>query len=355
MAGKTGTYTLDDLLAARFAEVRAVEFGIDQLVTVLQADLEAHNAIMEDLLREFADPTTDVFRRQGTSIDGEFQEIDEIGRVPTQKVAAGQTVGFPLRKFQHGIGWTQDFQDRASVQDFAQSQLAAQQAHRKIVARELKRAIFNAANYTWVDIYTVQPIDVPVKAFWNADSANIPNGPNGEAFDGATHTHYLGSATLTTAAVDALINTIVEHGFGRNVRIYINKSNEAAWRALTGFQAYVVSELTLGTAANIPTNTNLDVTRLDNRAIGRYGAAEIWVKPWMIANYAVALDTGSEAKPLAFRRDRIRPGLYTASQIAIFPLLAEYMQVFLGFGVWNRGNGAVLQFNNASYTTPTIN
>jgi hypothetical protein len=354
MAPRTGTYTLDDLLAAQFATVRAIEFGVDQLVAVLQADLEVHNSIMEDLLGEFADPTFDIFRRQGTSTDGSFVEVDELGRGPTQKIKAGQTVGFPLRKFQHPIGWTQDYQDRATVQDFAQSQVNAQKAHRRLVARELKRALYGATNYTWVDIYSPHAIDVPVKAFWNADSAGIPDGPNGEVFNGATHTHYIGSATLTTAAVDSTINTIVEHGFGSRIRIYINKADQAAWQALSGFQAYVIADLTLGTGAGIPTNANLDTTRLDNRAIGRYGAAEIWVKPWAIANYAVALSSGSDQKPLAWRRDTVRPGLYTAAQLNQFPLIAEYMQAFLGFGVWNRGNGAVLQFNNASYTTPTI-
>ncbi|HEX6053354.1 MAG TPA: hypothetical protein VFZ21_28995, partial [Gemmatimonadaceae bacterium] len=227
MAPRTGTYTLEDLLAQQFATVRAVEFGVDQLVQVLQADLATHNAIMEELLGEFAEPTFDIFRRQGTSTDGEFQEVDEIGRVATQKVRAGQTVGFPLRKFQHAIGWTQDYQDRASVQDFATAQLNAQKAHRRLVTRELRKALYGAVNYTWVDIYAPSAIDVPVKAFWNADGAAIPNGPNGEIFDGATHTHYFGSASLTTAAVDALIDTIVEHGFGNRIRIYINRADEA--------------------------------------------------------------------------------------------------------------------------------
>lgn len=354
MAQRTGTYTLEDLLAQRFALVRAIDFGIDQLVTVLQTDLEVHNSIMEDLLGEFAEPTFDIFRRQGNSTDGEFNEVDEIGRTPTQKVVAGQTVGFPLRKFQHGIGWTQDYQDRATVQDFAISQINAQKAHRRLVARELKRAIYTATNYTWVDIYAPAAIDVPVKAFWNADGAAIPNGPNGEVFVGSSHTHYLGSATLTAAALDSLINTVIEHGFGSQIRIYINRADEAAMRAVTGFQPFIIADLTTGTAANIPTNANLDTSRLDNRRIGRYGAAEVWVKPWAQPFYAICLDTGSTQKPLAFRRDVVRPGLYMAAQIAAFPLIAEYMQAFLGFGVWNRGNGAVLQFNNATYTSPVI-
>jgi hypothetical protein len=238
MAQRTGTYTLEDLLAARFSVVRAVEFGVDTLVDVLQADLAVHNAIMEELLGEFADPTFDIFRRQGTSIDGEFNEVDEIGRTPTQKVQPG--------------------------------------------------------------------------------------------------------------------NTVVEHGFGTRLRIYINRADEAAWTALSGFAVYPQPEMTTGTAAGIPTNATLDITRMDNRAIGRYKAAEVWVKPWTTANYAICIDVGNASKPLAFRRDRVRPGLYTAAQLNAFPLIAEYMQAFLGFAVWNRGNGAVLQFNNATYTIPTI-
>lgn len=353
MAQRTGTHTLPDLLAARFAEVRAVEYGIDNLVAVLQADVETHNAIMEDLIGEFADPTFDIFRRQGTSTDGEFQEVDEFGRAPTQKVAPGQTVGFPMRKFQHPLGWTQDFQDRATVQDFAIGQVNAQKAHRRLVARELKRAIYGAANYTWVDIYAPNVIDVPVKAFYNADGAGIPNGPNGEVFVGASHTHYLASATLTVAAADSLILTVIEHGFGSQLRIFINKADETGWRGLSGFQAYPADYLTRGMPTTLMPGGTLDVTRTDNRAIGRYGAAEVWVKPWAVANYAICVSAGA-SKPLAWRRDRIHPGLYLAATMNIFPLYAQYMQVFLGFGVWNRGNGAVLQFNNGTYTSPSI-
>ena len=44
----------------------------------------------------------------------------------------------------------------------------------------------------------------------------------------------------------------------------------------------------------------LDMSRLDNRAIGIFEGAEVWVKPWMIQNYCFAWDAASPNKPTSW-------------------------------------------------------
>ena len=199
----------------------------------------------------------------------------------------------------------------------------------------------------------VDGVDLAVKRLVNADSANIPEGPNGETFDGATHTHYIGEASLTAVFVQAAIDNLVEHGHGQMVKIAISKTDEAAFRLLTGFTAYPDPRI-IYRATDTPGQT-VDITRLDNRAIGIFGGAEVWVKSWMPANYLFVWDAGSEPPLMVRTRENANlTGLRIAATNSMFPLYAQYMQDDFGVGVWNRTNGVVLYFANATYTDPTI-
>lgn len=355
MPMKTGTLDITALKSYRFQTV--AEFGEDTAAKVLQADLAVHNELVNDLVSNFALPTTDLQKRAGVSVaGGVMYEVDEYGRGPAQRDFGGQTVGFPLRKFQIALGWTANFMRVKTPGDLADQQIGIEQAHLRRIQFEFKRALLTPTNYTFRD-HLVDGVDLAVKALYNADSSSIPNGPNGETFNGATHTHYLFNNGLATAAVDALINTVIEHGFGGKIVIFINSANETAFRALTGFTPFVDARFVQGTA-NTHVERAVDITRLDNRAIGYYGAAEIWVKPWMIANYCFCFDISSELKPLCFRErtGSSMRGLQIVSEIPIYPLYSKHMEAEFGLGVWNRGNGAVLYFAGGAvaYVAPTL-
>jgi hypothetical protein len=193
-----------------------------------------------------------------------------------------------------------------------------------------------------------------VKRFVNADGASIPDGPNGEVYDGSTHTHYDAIAGLTAAALQASIRDVVEHGHGGKVVTVINIADEATVRALTGFTAYLDPRITLNSNAREATQ-RLDITRLDNRAIGIFDSSEIWIKPWGIANYALSFDATTGNKPLLLRtRSGGAPTLEIAAELDTYPLYSQYMESEFGLGVWTRTNGAVLYFGGGSYTNPTI-
>ncbi len=353
MATQTGTLDISSLLAARFQS--AVAFGLSTIQRILEADVAAHNTIVLQMVSEICEVTTDRQRIYGTSASGEMVEVDEFGRSPTQKSAPGATVGFPLRLFQYGLGWTQKWLETRTPADLAIAVQAAEKAHLKAIQKEVKRAIFLSANYTFND-HLVDKVDLAVKRFINADSAGIPEGPNGEAFDGATHTHYSPVAALDAASLTALIDNVVEHGHGGMVKVAIARANEAAVRGLTGFTAYQDPRLVFGASTTGVPGTRLDITRLDNRAIGIYGAAEVWVKPWAIANYAFAWDAAAAQKPLGFRQrqQQTLQGLRIAAQLDTHPLHAQYMEAEYGIGVWTRTNGGVLYFNGGAYVDPTI-
>lgn len=353
----TGTLTVADLQANRFQS--AADFGLNTIAEVLRDDLAAYNRVLDEMLTDIAVTTTDSQRIYGASAEGEMYEADEYDRGLSVKTAGGTTVGFPLKKFVVNIGWTQDYAHLATPADFAEAMLAAQARHTRAVRRELQRAIFGSANYTWREKYVPPLIDLAVKRLVNADGASIPNGPNGETFTAASHTHYdfLDGASPTAAFLTALIDDVVEHGHGGRVLLNINRAAETAVRALTGFTAYADPRLVLGTQANQPA-ARLDISRMDNRAIGLFGAAEVWVRSWVPAGYVFVYDAAGELKPIARRvhpSSRLR-GLRIAAQLEDYPLFAETMDSYFGFGVWNRTNGAVGYYASSAsaYVVPTF-
>lgn len=352
MSGRTGTHDINSLLAVR--NQSAAQFGLNTIQQVLNADLDAHNTLMRQALGEFVEITTDRQRISGASGTTEMKRMDEYGRAPTQRHAQNAQVGFPLDLFAHALGWTRRWEKKRTPADFAQATINAEIAHRKRVLQEIKRAIFLSANYTHTDDL-VDEISFGVKRLTNADGAPIPDGPNGEVFDGATHTHYLAGAALTTALADSLVNTVVEHNHGGRIRIYINKAQEAAWKALTGFQSYLLAQITPATTAAVVTTPRLDASRTDNRAIGMWGAAEVWVKPWIPSNYAFAFDIEFPGKPVAVREDTDGSlNLRVVAEIDAHPLVAQYAEAIFGAGVWTRTNGAVLYTGGGAYVDPAI-
>jgi hypothetical protein len=335
----TGTYDISSLLAAQHQSLK--DFGMQTVVQVLQADLAAHNDIVTRMVTELCEVTTDAQRIYGASASGEMVEVDEYGRAPTQVTLPGATVGFPLRLFQFNVGWTRKFLETATPADLAKRQLSAEIAHKKQVAIQIQRAIFRATNYTFRD-HLIDNVDLAVKRFVNADSMVIPDGPNGETFTPASHQHYTADATPLVANYTTLIDNVVEHGHGGSVKLCINKAQEATVRGYTGFNAYIDARI-------IPTTTTaigraaLDTSRVDNRAIGILGAAEVWVKSWVPATYAFCYDAGDPRKPLAFRQRTATAlqGLRIAAEIDTHPLQAQYFESEYGIGVWTRTNGAL--------------
>ena len=95
-----------------------------------------------------------------------------------------------------------------------------------------------------------------------------------------------------------------------------------------------------------------------DRAIGIFGAAEVWVKPWMPANYLLVVDEGTGTmKPLAFR---VQEDDATLSEFSIraedesYPLRARTMARDFGVAPANRHMAASLFVGNTSYVAPVL-
>lgn len=355
MFGTNFTY---DLLVSRTERDALLEdVGLEKVYDAIEDGLEVHNSLTEEVFGFYAEVRNAVrpddyrYETYGENRVLDFEQVDEIGVVDAQKVAAGYTVGFAIDRHQLAVQWTNDFLEHATVEELLRDFTAARQGDQIQTRNNLLNAIFNPVNRVEVDRFH-NHVGVNVKALVNADGLNIPEGPHGQVFDGATHNHYLANATLTEAAAINLVETVKEHYLSGDVRVFINKAQEATWRAFNEFYPYVLQGVhprddrdgAQGTERQMP---------LDDRAIGEFKGAEVWVKPWQPAHYAFCLISSANIRKVARIRRR-RGGLYVVSQSEKFPLLARRLENNYGSGVLERTAGAILYSNGASYVAPTF-
>lgn len=353
-----GTLQVLDTLASTQQTVAA--YGEDRAFQEIERAREIHNAQVRDMMAAFCEITTDRQRRYGSADAMHMDEIDEFGTPDAQKIAAGVTVGFPLRLFGTSVQWTRKYFQVATGRELAAQVMGVLDADLKLTQREIKRALFYPTNVSFLD-RLVDNVTLAIKRLVNADSASIPLGPNGESFDGSTHTHFLYTDSTSLAAADmaALITAVAEHVNSGMVVVGINTAQEAAVRGLTGFSAYTDARLVLpGGYTTVTAGATLDLMNTGNRAIGVFGQAEIWVKPWIPSGYLAAWLASGAEKALAMRERSPGSGaLQIAAEDENHPLRARTWDREFGVAVWNRTAAAVMYIdtgNGDAYVAPTI-
>lgn len=349
-----GTHSIDDLLATTSTSV--ANFGEQTTYEALNTYLQAHNAILQTQLADLVETTTDRQRRAGGVDTMVMEDLDEYGRADAQKVATIDTVGFPLRQYGAALQWTRKYMLQATPAELAAQTQALATADNLKMQVLIKRAIFLPTNRTNVDLLVDKVTLAPVKALQNADGSPMMYGPNGEVFDGSTHTHYLARAggSLVGSDVDSLVSTVTEHYTSGQALLYINAAQEATIRGFTNFDRYYAPGIQPAISAQYANRATLDVSNVGNRAIGLWnGTAEVWVKPWIPAGYLFAWIRGQQ-KPLVMReRSAGSSALQLDYDNEQFPLRAKQMSREVGFGAWTRTNGAVLYAGGTSYTAPS--
>jgi hypothetical protein len=353
-----GTLSTLDTLAATQQSI--AQYGEDRAWAEVQAAMMAHNRQMNELLGALVERTTDRQRRYGSAAAKTMQVADQFGRPQAQKVTAGVTLGFPLRLYEDALQWTRKFvQTPGSAQQLAAEFDAILDADYRQVTYEIKSALLSPTNYTFADIL-VDNVNLAVKRLVNADSAAIPLGPNGESFTASTHTHYLytAAASLAAADVSGLISTVLEHNNRGRLEIWIASAQETAFRALTGFVADIAAYLVRGGGATTDvTNRDLDLMNPQNRRIGMFGVAEVFVKPWMPAGYLACVNVGAAEAPLVMRTRDGMGDLQLVYEDDNHPLRARAYEREFGVGVWSRVGAAVLYIDSGSggaYVAPTL-
>lgn len=351
-----GTLTTLDTLAATQSSI--AQYDEDRAWDQVRVALEAHNRDLDEVVGSLVEFTGDRQRRYGSAASKNMQELDQFGRAEAQKITAGVTVGFPMRLYGDALQWTRKFiQTPGSAAQLAAELTAIMDADRRNRIYQIKRALFTPTNYNFDDIL-VDNVTLAVKRLVNADSAAIPLGPNGESFNAATHTHYLFTAGVAPVASDltALVSTVLEHYNTGTIMVYVNRAQEAVIRTLTGFVPVIASYIERGGGATTDVGTGaLDMLNPNNRFIGYYDAAQVWVKPWVPAGWMLAVVDDARFRPLVMR-DRGQRALQLVADDENHPLRARQYEAEFGVAVWNRTAAAVMYIdtgNGDAYVAPT--
>lgn len=336
-------------------------FGEDRIFDAVQRELDIYNAQVQEALGVFVETTQDRLRRYGSQSYMTMKRVGQGGAPPAQKsVLPGYNIGFPLEEWQLAIQWTKLAFERLPARQIARDVDTATLTDRKNVMWVFKTVLFTPTNRDLVDERTDMPaLNIPVKALLNADGGTIPRGPDNEVFDGTIHTHYSATAAFVAADLTALGLNVTEHYADGDMYYYINRAQEATVSAFTGFYAYQTDPQINPAITSVTTDVNGVAVqrryRLNNRPIGRYAGGEVWIKPWVPANYVVAVNGAAPAKPVVMRTfDATSGNFRLVYEDDTKPLRAQFMAREFGMGAWERQAVAILYTGGGAYVTPTF-
>lgn len=370
-----GNLHVSDALVNLIAnQVKIIDYGPEQAFQQVEQEFVAWNTVLAEEMSQYAEISSEVEYVYGGDGVLEMMESDELNIGIPQKVLEGLVVSAPLRRATINTGWSQDFLSTNSV-DTLQGQVAAMKTgDLQRVERNLRGAIYNNVSKpvyvdgadnpaAWRDRLVVPQVLRPTFPFLNADGGPVPIGPSGEAFDPTTHNHYMaddwtgGSAGSHNAALLALVSNVVEHKVSGTLQIQINFNDEALVRACPDFVKSFEEGVVIAITETYAAGERLNPTNYNNRKIGTFHGFDVWVKPWALHGYIIAMAFGSgQRRPLIWRvrKDGLYSGLSIMMQNKDYPFYSEKVGRDGGCGVWFRDHAAVLDItgNDDVYTLP---
>jgi hypothetical protein len=355
MATAPGIYSISDLLLVKNAS--AAEFGVDHLAATIAAETSYTNNYINEMLSDLAQPTTNQIEVWGGNSATTMDEVDELGGSLPQKQSIGINAAAPLRRFTQKLGWTQKYFEIATPAEIATEYLSLRKGYLLQIQRQVKKAIFNNVRADFVDRLYNGVTLTNVYPFINADSTTLPDSPAGVTFDGSSHDHYLGEGTLTHEFVQALVDTVLEHGNTRGVKLFIALADVEHYLAFDAGFTSLPDSATQTLLTQLVSGQTKDNNDLENRQIGYWsGGIPVFVKPFMIEHYHLCVATQMPEKALLYRQ---RPqaslqGWRVGSPLKEYPLVADYAEAEFGFAAFNRVMAAVYYDANATYAVPTI-
>ncbi len=347
---------LDDLESVN---TTVEDFGQEDLARRFNEALTIHNRTVDEIVRDFVFVHDEPQLAYGIAESVELVEVDEFGTADASAAGGAGNLGFPLRDYLSALQWTRLYIQTHSVAVLATQVDAHAAADLRNLHRQFRRALLTATNnLNYIDRHATG-LELKLRALLNGDGGGVPNGPNGETFDSATHTHYLATASFVVANLQSAISTVAEHGVTGTVRVYINRVQEPTIRGFTGFAPYVDMRIVQPTGSAY-VQEDLDFNDPNNRDIGVFEGSVVSVKPWIPAGYVLVFDTGNGGRDKALGMRTRTGGLTGLGGFGIraehehYPLQARQMGREFGVSVYQRHKAAVLYTGGGSYVVPTI-
>lgn len=299
------------------------------------------------------------------SIDsGELELASEYGEpVGARPGFEHVTLGFKFDWYDLATRMTGRFLADATREQTDAIANAALAADNKTTFKGVMSALLNNTARTNEQGHAVVPL-------WNGDGS-LPPAHDGVAFDG-NHKHFVTSGTASLAAaggqvaLDALMSTVLEHGYADNggqLLLLVNRQEGQQVRAYragaNGLYDFIPGE---GAPARITGEVVIGKTPPaaigDQPLIGAYGPAWVAENGLIPKNYVICLVTrgaNSPHNPVAFREHKTANlrGLRIVPGGDTYPLTSAFYTRGFGTGVRHRSAAAVMQVTaNPAYTVP---
>lgn len=287
----------------------------------------------------------------------DFEEATEFGR-PGKVRFTTIYRGFPLKHYDLGYGFTQEFLDDARAFEIQNTRTTAEGGWWALQMRTAMNAIFDNSPDASTEGVTVLPL-------YNADGEDPPNYRRW-THDG-NHTHYLTSASLDVTAMGTIETHLIHHGYGDDsagggggtIILHVNRAQMATVRGLTGFVP--------ASSASVPVIIDGQVVGNQRAANlfglvpeGYFGKLVIVENNEIPAGYVLATVSGglfSSQNVVGMRRHE-NPSARGLRLIeggnSRYPLIDSVYDGYVGAGVRHRGAAVVLQITGGAYSPPTI-
>ena len=302
----------------------------------------------------------------------DFDEASEFGEPTAGRIPLGVfSLGYDYKDYDKATRWTWKFLRDAPASHLEATHAAVLEADNRLIFRKVMEAIFDNRNRTT----DINQQNYTVYALYNNDGT-VPPPYKGTTFAG-THDHYLvsGAATIDPGDIEALFNTIREHGYGQETGTqYVALVNRVQMEAVKTWrfgQTYggVVSNYDFIPAPGqpsliVPNQLGL----LGGQPPASFGGLPVkgsWGDIWFIeeeyipAGYVLVFGTGGagnlqdpvgmrEHANAAYRGLRLFPGNQQR-----YPLIESFYSRGFGTGIRQRGGAAVMQIKaSGTYDIP---
>ncbi|WP_426241866.1 hypothetical protein [Nocardioides sp. LHG3406-4] len=293
----------------------------------------------------------------------DFEDASEYGQpVGSRPAVTNAALGYMFRWRDAATRFTWQFLADATKEQTDAVTNSVMEADNKQVFQSVMGALFNNAQRTNKEGQPVLPL-------WNGDAMVSPEY-NSKTF-GPSHNHYVttGNAALTQISVDALMELVLEHGYGEgNGGQLVLLVNRAQGNVIRGFRSGINGSYDFIPGAGAPARiTNESVVGDtppaevgDQPLIGAYGPAWVGENSLIPAGYVLCVASGganSSFNPVGFREhstQNLRGLRIVGGENGDYPLTNSFYVRGFGTGVRHRGAAAVLQVTaSGTYTAPT--
>jgi len=298
---------------------------------------------------------------------GEFEESTEYGEpVGLRPTVEELPLGFKFKWYDLAARYTWRYLVDATSAQVDSVANGALTSDSRLVFKGVMGALFNNSRRVNVEGNTVHPL-------YAGAAGDLPPDHDGESFTDS-HNHYVtsGAAVLDQADVDALMELVLEHGYGADpasgrLLLFVNRREGDVVRGFRTVAAggvgkfdFIASEsapayLTTETIVGDKPPTSIGSVPL----IGGYGPAWIAENSLIPKGYVLAVVSGgdnNQYNPVGFR-EHVQPAnrgfRLVKGRTPAYPIIDSFYVRGFGTGVRLRGAAAVLQVTaSPTYTPP---